>query len=503
MIHRLESVRDGYDITADVVVVGSGAGGAVAAANFAEAGFDTVVIEAGPELKREDMTRSAPEFLAKYYWEGGVRMMNGPAMIPTMQGRCLGGSTVVNSAIMLKLPERVRREWITSNGVDTVGGEAFDRCFDRIFEGTRTAPTPPDVQGPRNFVVRDALTAAGVPNGPLPRAVQDCRGCADCVIGCENGAKQSMDRTYIARATRHGARVYTCSEVDRVLMEGSRAVGVEGRVVDVDGWKTTGRFRVSADKIILAAGATGTPVILQRSGVNPRRQVGARFDAHLSGGLIAVMEDRVDPWVGATQGWGAISEDIPGMKFESLWADPCILLIKWGGIGESFLRRLPDISHALCAAVVYRGKCRGRLKARRDGTPNIRFHFTPAEAQTVFRGVKQFADGLLDVGARYVFAGKLPDGMEYMTSKRDTESLLSNKLSGKHLSMTANHVFGSCRMGGDPTLGPVDPDGKLREVDGIWVCDASLFPSPSAVNPQATVMALSDLVSRRLAELRV
>jgi choline dehydrogenase-like flavoprotein len=501
MTFGIEDVRDGYAVKADVVVVGSGAGGAVAAANFAAAGMETVLIEAGPEVKREEMTRNAPHFLAKYYWEGGLRLMEGVAPIPCMQGRCLGGSTVVNSAIMLELPQWVREEWIEDDGLTNLRDDRLDRCFERVFENTKTAATPMDAQGPRNLKVRDALDAIGVKNGPLPRAVQNCKGCADCALGCENGAKQSMDRTYIAQAMRDGAQVFTCSEVDRVIMDGSRAVGVEGRVVQVDGWKETGKFRVEADHVFLAAGATGTPMILQNSRVNPRRLVGSTFDAHLAGGVFGVMEERIDPWVGATQGWGAISSDIQGMKFESLWADPSIMLVKWGGFGRDLQTRLPDVANMLCAAVVYRGKCSGSVKVRRDGSPKIRFKFPKSEAQTVFRGMKMLADGLFRVGAKYVHAGVLPTVPEYMTDESQTEGLLSTKLGGHQLPMTGNHVFGSCRMTGDPRTGPVDLDGKVRGTDNLYVSDASLFPSPSAVNPQATVMALSDMVSRRVAEL--
>ena len=109
MIHHLESIRQGFDLSCDVIVVGSGAGGAVAAANFAAAGLKTVVLEAGPQVRNEDMTRDAPRFLARYFWDGGLRLMTGSSAVPCMQGRCLGGSTVSNSAIMYKLPDWVRQ----------------------------------------------------------------------------------------------------------------------------------------------------------------------------------------------------------------------------------------------------------------------------------------------------------------------------------------------------------------------------------------------------------
>ncbi len=501
MIHEIDDLRGGFDVEADAVVIGTGAGGAVAGANLAAAGLRTVLLEAGPRVRPEDMTRDAPRFLARYFWDGGLRLLEGTAPIPTMQGRCLGGSTVSNSAIMFKLPDQVRAEWIDKDGVGTLKDEAFDRSFERIFEGTRTAPTPRDVQGPRNLIIRDALDAMGVRNGPLPRAVHGCEGCADCLIGCANGAKQSTDRSYIPRAVADGAHVYTCAQVDRVLMDGDRAVGVEGRVIDPKGWREVGRFTVRAPRVFVAAGAMGTPCILQKSGVNPGRRVGATLEAHVSGGVVGVMDRPMHPWIGATQGWGAISDDIPGMKFESLWADPSVMLVKWGGVGRPFLERLPHIQRATIGAVVYRGITRGTVKARRDGSPRMKLYIPPDQAHIVLRGMKLLADGLLKCGAEYVFGGNMPGVPEEMRTAADTETLLSKRLHAGHLPMTANHVFGSCRMTGDPRTGPIDPTGAVRDTRGLWVTDSSLFPSPSAVNPQATVMALADLISRRVGEL--
>ena len=100
MLYELGDLERGFDAEADAIVVGSGAGGAVAAANLAKGGLRTIVLEAGPRIRESEMTRDAPKFLARYFWEGGVRVIGGTSQIPSMQGRCLGGSTVVNSAIM-------------------------------------------------------------------------------------------------------------------------------------------------------------------------------------------------------------------------------------------------------------------------------------------------------------------------------------------------------------------------------------------------------------------
>src|SRR6266511_27131 len=188
MIYELDEVRRGFDIDCDAVVVGSGAGGAMAAANLARAGLRTVVLEAGPRIRAEDMTRDAPLFLARYFWDGGLRMIGGTTQIPSLQGRCLGGATVVNSAIMLELPAWVRSIWREQPGVQLFEGPALARAYQRVFERLGVGPTPMAVMGRRNLTVKRALEAVGIAGAPLPRAVVDCKGCGDCLTGCVDGS---------------------------------------------------------------------------------------------------------------------------------------------------------------------------------------------------------------------------------------------------------------------------------------------------------------------------
>ncbi|MEB2313655.1 MAG: GMC family oxidoreductase [Sorangiineae bacterium] len=498
MRYHLEDVRQGFDVETDAVVVGSGPGGAVAAANLAEAGLRVTVVEAGPEVRPEDMTRDGPRFLARYYWEGGQRLIGGTTQSPSMAGRCLGGSSVVNSAIMLPLPDWVRALWVEESGVELFDSPELDRAYERIFRATHTAPTPMSIMGRRNLVARDALARAGFDGKPLPRAVVGCEGCGDCITGCATGRKQSVDRCILPGAEAHGAEIYTCAHVDRVLTEGSRAVGVAGRIVDPSGRRPLARFRVRAKHVVLAAGTMHTPVILQQSRVNPRGRIGATLFCHIGGGLVGIMDEVTDPWVGATQGWGAISSEIRGMKYEGLWASPSLIMVRWGDVGRPFIERLGEVKHAAVIAVVYRGEVHGTVKAGWGGRPIMKLWIREKNVAPVMRGMKTAADALLAVGARYVHAG-INGVVDEMRTREDTESMLSPRIRAKHLSMTMNHTFGSCRMMADDR-GPIDPDGKVRGVDGLYVCDASVFPSPSAVNPQATIMALADLISRRLAE---
>ncbi|MEZ4220972.1 MAG: GMC family oxidoreductase [Polyangiaceae bacterium] len=500
MIHDLHDIESGFDVDCDTVVVGSGAGGAVAAANLSAAGHRVVVLEAGPRVRFEDMTRDAPRFLARNFWDGGLRLIGGTTQSPSLQARCLGGGTVVNSAIMLELPGWVRELWAEESGIELFRSRTLANAYERVFTRCKVAPTPMAVLGRRNLLVRDAIEGQlRIAGGPLPRAVVGCDGCADCLTGCIAGHKQSVDRSYLRDAEADGAQIYVCSEVERVLTRGKRAVGVEGTVIDPRGYRRRGRFRVHAKQIVLAAGTMQTPVLLQRSGINPRDRVGATMYCHIGGGMVGIMDEVVDPWVGATQGWGAISPHIRGLKYEGLWASPSVLMVRWGDVGRPFVERLHEVKHATVIALVYRGRVHGDVSARRNGSPRMRLWIDDDNVRPIMQGMKDAADALLAVGARYVHTG-LPGVVDEMRTADDTASLLSPRLRAKHLTMTLNHTFGSCPMSATDT-GPVTPEGKLRGLDNVYVCDASVFPSPSAVNPQATIMALADIASRRLGEL--
>jgi choline dehydrogenase-like flavoprotein len=354
------------------------------------------------------------------------------------------------------------------------------------------------VMGRRNLLMKEALEAAGIEGHPLPRAVAGCEGCGDCITGCHEERKQSVDRAYLPNLLHHGGEVMTCSVVDRVLVEGGRAVGVRGHVVDVESWRTTGEFTVRAPRVIMSAGVAHTPLILNDSGLGGGGLVGKTLYVHLTGGGVALMDELVEPWHGATQGWGAFSPDIRGLKYEALWAAPSLIAVNWGGLGAAWLRGLQEFRHSTVFALVYKGRVSGRVGRWPGGMPRLDIQIPKDEIRVLMRGMKAIVDGFLRIGARAVTTTVF--GVpERMKTLKETEALLSDRIRPRDCHMTFNHMFGSCRMSADPRRGPVDLEGRLRGVEGVWVADASLFPGPSAVNPQATIMALSDVVSRRIA----
>ena len=498
MIYHLKDLLNGFEVDCDVVVIGSGAGGAVAAENFSKGGLKTVLLEAGPRVEPGDMTRDAPKFLAKYFWDGGQRLVGGTVPSPSMAGRCLGGSTVMNSAIMYKLPAYVREEWANESNLSFLKSDAIDRAYERIFKKLKVTDTPMQVQGKRNLATKTALEVMGIRGNPLPRAVHNCHGTADCLTGCFVGHKPSVSRALLPGAHKSGCDIYTCSQVEKLLVDNDRVSGVEGFVIEPISYEKKHQFRVNAKLVIMAAGAVNTPHILLKSGIHSNHTIGKTFASHIGGGVISKYEEDMQPWVGATQGWGAMPEELPGLKFESLWAPTSVMTVKFPGIGVEYLKNLADIKKSTVTALLYRGRVFGSVKKAPGNKPAVNLYIPQSEIMPIMHGLKIAADGHLKTGAVSVFTSI--GGIGSFKSTSETDYLLSGKIKARDLGMTLNHIFCSCPMSMAPGKGSVDYTGRVRGMKNLYICDASIFPSPSGVNPQATIMALSDMISRRLAE---
>ncbi|HEX8242954.1 MAG TPA: GMC family oxidoreductase N-terminal domain-containing protein, partial [Longimicrobium sp.] len=259
-----EGARLGSDtlVHADVCVVGTGAGGAVAAARLAEAGFDVVVLEEGGWLRGTDFTEREGEMTEALYAEKGTRATD-DVSVPMLQGRAVGGGTTVNWMIMLRTRGHVLDEWASEHG--TVGMSSADLApvFDRIEAETHTRTMPEDAHNPPNRALLDGARALGWSASPARINAKGCVRSGFCGLGCRYDAKQGTAAVHVPMALEAGARLYTDVRVDRVEVtgRGGRAPlkRVHGTVLERAGGQPRGRVTVEAPVVVLAAGAVGTP----------------------------------------------------------------------------------------------------------------------------------------------------------------------------------------------------------------------------------------------------
>ncbi|MEZ4334548.1 MAG: GMC family oxidoreductase [Myxococcota bacterium] len=504
---RVFAQYDGaFEEKADVVVVGSGPCGAVAAYELARAGRDVILVEEGPPFTVRDFELDGNLSMTRTMREGGLRMTRGTTM-PTMQAVALGGGSLVNSAICVRPPQAVFDRWATGFDLERTDRARLDPHFDAIAAFLGIAPTPDAVQGRRNLLFRDGCRALGIESEPIARNVRGCRGSGECFTGCRSRAKQSMDVSYVPAALRAGARVFTSLQVQAVRHAGRRVTGVAGHVVvPFSGGGRRGRthrFHIDAKAVVLAAGCTATPVLLKQSGnlANLSGQVGRNLQFHPGVAIAGVFSDPVDPQFGATQGYQSLAFLEQGFKLETLWAPPPLLSMRLPGMGAELQARYAELPRmAVWDAIVSANRSLGEVRTRPWSlNPVLHWRLHPEDLGILRQALVTIARLFFAAGATKILPGVhgLP---EEMTREDEIGALASSAVRPENLVMGGNHVFCTTRMHGDATRGVVDEDGRCHDLENLYIADTGIFPMCPSVNPMWTGMALARRQALALAE---
>jgi choline dehydrogenase-like flavoprotein len=486
--------------TFDYVIVGSGAAGAAAARVLADTGLSLAIVEEGPAVSTAEFGDRAFPAMRRLYRAMGFQFTRGRAPIPVMQGRCLGGTTVVNSGIVWRLPADVWEPWRAEYGLGAaLPLDALHQAWDQIEAELSVRPTQPAIAGRNNLLLQTATQRLGVSGLPLARYETGCRGSARCQLGCPYGAKQSMLVSYLPYAAGRGAWLITSARVDRVMFDGDRAVGVSGYFEATDHNRTLAPFTLHARKaVLIAASAIQTPLLLAQSGLRSPH-LGRHFQAHPGAGLAGVFADPVNLWSGATQGFECDQHRVDGrFKVEALSLPPELLFARLPGVGRAWVHNLAEASHLALWAVQLRAFAQGSVRAGPLGA-GIRFDLEPRDVANLRRGLRFTAELLFAAGARQVITGihGLP---ERLTSPDQARLLESAPADPACYSLVLTHLFGTARMSLRPADGVVGPDFALHGRHGCYVIDSSVFPTNLGVNPQHTIMAVAMHAARQIAQ---
>jgi choline dehydrogenase-like flavoprotein len=488
------------DVTdmADYVVVGTGAAGATAACVLAESGASVIMIEEGPLVPPEGLGRGTLATFRGLFRDGGGQVTLGPAQIPILQASCVGGSTVINSGITWRIPEAVHHRWVTEFGL--AGGlpaRALGDCFETLERDLSVKTVDPARLGGNGEVLRRGCEALGWASKPTHRTEAACEGSGRCLEGCRRARRQSMNHSFVPRALAAGARLYTDCWVERVAMSQGRARAAIG--LFRPGWKGAPRYRLTArasKAILLGASAIHTPALLQRSGLDTTRHVGRHFQGHPGVAMIGVFPQPVRLWDGATQSYEVTQFRDRGLKLESLCLPPEMLAARLPGIGRRLMDYLRRIDRLALTAVPVRARAQGTITAVGRSVA-IRYVPEADDVRLAMEGLARVGEIYFAAGASEVLPGVygLPDRID---RPADLDLIRQARPDPTAFSWVMTHLMGTCRMGA-PGCGAVDPDGQVYDAPGLHVIDSSVFPTNLGVNPQHTIMAVSMLISRRLA----
>ncbi|MBI4575517.1 MAG: GMC family oxidoreductase [Planctomycetes bacterium] len=488
-------------VRADVAVVGSGAAGGVVARHLAEAGATVVVLEEGGYYTRNDYGRLTPsESFRQLYRDRGLTValgVGGGPHVPFLLGRAVGGSTVVNGAVSFRTPRRVLERWREAHGLDLDLGE-MDAIFEEVEGFIHVAPTPDRVLGNNARVFARGAERLGVSYGRIARNVPECGGCCRCIFGCPRDAKLAVHLTYIPAALRAGARVYADARVDRVVVERGRATGVEGVILDRATGRPRHRIAVEAGRVVVAAGAIHTPVLLARSGLGGGSGLlGRGLMLHPSTRVMALFEERVEAWKGAMQGMYSDHYAAEGIHFNAIFIPPGVLATTYPGIGLGGKEAVARYDRWSTFGVMVSDRPGGRVRpGPLGGGPLVTYRLSDEDRRATVRGVKYLSRIYLAAGAQEV---QVPiHGLPPIRTAADVDRIDEARVDGRHLEPVSQHPMGTCRMGADPGRSVLDGAFRLRGVEGCYVPDASFFPTSIGVNPQITVMAFATLCARRM-----
>jgi choline dehydrogenase-like flavoprotein len=465
----------------EVVVVGSGAGGGVVAGELAERGRDVLLLEAGPHLTAADFVRWEAKATHDMFWPLRLAPLPSGEVVAFLAGRCVGGTTTINTKVALRAHERDVAKWHRATGLTNVRGEPFAAAdlgpyYDRVEQvlGVRERH-----DWPKSVHTVEAGFKALGRELEAVRSYTDanCMRCGSCLQGCATNAGKSTMNTYIHDAlSRDLLELRANAVVERVLVEdsadGPRATGVEY----VDG---AGERRVvQGAAVVVAAGALNTPQLLIRSGlssasigrhlgIHPIRLVYGLFDepqdAHMvypitshcmdfqhdeDGGFVIEATTIQDPISFATT---LCDESGP------LWGPRLVEAARGFRRWIGLLALANDDNNS--AVVV-----------DEDGGERFDVHLQPQELER------------MDSAARF--------------SRQVLEAAGATRICWTGIAST--HVQGSCRMGDDPERSVVDRNGESHDVKRLFVGDASLVPRTLSVNPSLTIMALATRLAEHL-----
>lgn len=476
---------------ADVVVIGSGAGGATIAKELAEAGLSVVVLEEGGYYTRKDFTGPPWERLQRFYRANGSTIALGVPTIPMPLGKAVGGTTLINSGTCFRTPDRVLERWGSQFGIEGVDAASMEPFFDRVERVLHVKPVPEELLGDNARVFRRGVQALGLHGEPIRRNIDGCRGCGVCAFGCPSDAKQATHISYLPRAQKHGAGIYVHARADRILVEDGRARGVVATLLDPSSGEPRVSLTVNAKVVVVAAGAVHTPALLQRNGIGNRSgQLGRNLRIHPAAGIGAWMAEDVYSWRGTLQpfyvdDWHA-SHDL---MIEVTSSVPGIGAGTMPGTGL-FTKELIGRSAKLASAGVFvSDTSTGRVRGMRSGEPLVTYRLNKVDTRKLVRGMAHVAEIFFAAGAREVYTG-IP-GKHFVKSKADLEDVKEEAVRPGALRLTAFHPVGTARMGGDPSAAAVGAFGEMHDVAGLFVADGSVLPGCPTVNPQITIMSFA------------
>ncbi|RSH69240.1 GMC family oxidoreductase [Stutzerimonas stutzeri] len=502
-IKTAEDIRSSeVSIEADVVVIGSGAGGAINAYELAKQGKKVVVLEAGPYVPSSKFSEMLAVGMGTLYQdEGGQSNTHGD--IAVLQGACVGGSTVVNAALCFRTPDYYLDLWAKEFGLKNLTSELMSGYFDKVEKNLGIHTNGAHETSIGAHLIAKGLEKLSIQRGVARRNIRDCALTGFCFSGCKTDRKQSMLVTYLPWACNHGAEIYADTRVTRIKTKNGHASGVEAVIVDPKTKTVKANMKVSAPIVVLAAGPVQTPIILQQSAIaNSSGQVGKNFACHPTLSVTAVFENPVNDFHGATHSLYVDTHTLPeegGYLLLDAIQEPVEACFQAEpGTGKPYVAYMEKYRNTIRLITLIHDKNVGEVRLK-DGVKEIIYEVDDSDFEAMKKGLKYNAKILFAAGAQFLY---LPTSDRTVIESADDIDRVIDRLKNEpaRYRYTSFHPQGTCRMGADPSKTVVNPYGETHDVKKLYIADASLLPTSIGYNPSETVYALASYIADQIVE---
>jgi choline dehydrogenase-like flavoprotein/protein-S-isoprenylcysteine O-methyltransferase Ste14 len=486
-----ESLEKDEQLEVDAVVVGTGAGGAVAAYELASRGHAVLMVEEGRWFGRHEFTGPPAPTSRKMFRDGGLTFAIGNVFAPVWVGVTVGGTTTVNSGTCYRTPEAIFERWRKELGLEMFSSASMTPYFERVEQALGVAPTSEaQLTGNARAVARGAAKL-GLAAHPIHRNAPGCDGQGRCIYGCPTAAKRSTDVSYVPMALEKGAQLYAQTKAVELLRgDGGRVTGLVARTA------SGARITVKAKATVLAGGALMTPLLLLQEQLGGA-MVGRNLSLHPAGPVLAELDEAANMEQGVPQGLAIEALASEGIMIEESGNPPEVIGVALPLVGERFSRLIERHAHLAAFGYMIGDTSRGQVRRGAHGALSISYSLNDEDVKRMHRALVTVSELFLASGAKTVFPAVR--GLDALTDAAGLERLKAMTLGAGDFAMSAVHPLGTARLGADPAVSVVGADHQVHGVPGLYVIDGSSVPTALGVNPQITIMAMAARAGELLA----
>jgi choline dehydrogenase-like flavoprotein len=497
MIYRSTHLQQDKNWSADVCVIGTGAGGSAVASDLARNGQKVIMIEAGEFILPKQMNQREQDMFPKLFFEGGARRTRDKS-IRVIHGKGVGGSTLHNINLCKKPPKELIDHW----DLDGFSYESFLPSVNKVWDDLKVSQIDSTQRNTANELFKKGIDHLGLSGAPLYHNRIGCYQSGFCELGCSFNAKMNALRVYVPTVIENGGTILSETKAQKLHYSNNTITHLTCEVINSEHKKVSTQT-IRAKKFISSAGAIESPLLLQRSDiVDPHNQIGKNLRLHPGVVALGVFEQTVNCWQGIPQSYECdqylqFSKD-PSVN--RVWlitssAHPIGASSIVPGFGKNHQSMMKQYPHIVPITPMIHDFSAGSVSSSFGGGVDINYSLIKSDREQLSLGLKKASKILLAAGAtKVIIPTRSPIILKNFKEVEKSDLSVLNW----DLDMVAVHPMGSLPMGDNPKSSAITTDLRYHHLNNLFVSDASVYPTSLGIPPQISTYASGKYLSSKL-----